>query len=264
MLLTRPKTTPPQRAGGPLSSRGGILLVAAILSLLAAGALLVFLREYRQDLTASDGVKVLVAKTLVPQGTPGQVVAESRLYKVARVKKSELSEGAIVDPADLKGQVASEDLFPGHQLSTGDFESADGSVGSRLTGFERAMAVPVDSAHGMIGKIEAGDRVDVITTQDAGAGSLTAASVAARNSLVLAVPDGDGTGAARRDEQVTIRVPDDAAAAIAAAADGGEVWLVLRPPVGARSHKTDAVLNGLASGRPIDAEVEIDARVRSR
>ena len=120
-------------------------------------------------------------------------MAESRLYKVTRVKKSELAEGAIVDPADLKGQVASEDLFPGHQLSTGDFESADGSVGSGLTGFERAMAVPVDSAHGMIGKIEAGDRVDVITTQDAGAGSLTAASVAARNSLVLAVPDGDGT-----------------------------------------------------------------------
>ena len=94
------------------------------------------------------------------------------------------------------------------------------------------MAVPVDSA-GMIGKIEAGDRADVITTQDAGAGSLTAASVAARNSLVLAVLDGDGT-ARRRARQVTIRVPDDAAAAIAAAADGGEVWLVLRPPVGAR------------------------------
>ena len=86
------------------------------------------------------------------------------------------------------------------------------------------MAVPVDSAHGMIGKIEAGDRVDVITTQDAGAGSLTAASVAARNSLVLAVPTETARRGAR-DEQVTIRVPDDAAAAIAAAADGGEVWL---------------------------------------
>lgn len=263
-MLTKPKPQASPRGGGPLSSRGGILLVAALLSLLAGAALLVFLREYRDDLTASDDVQVLVVRTLLPQGTSGQVVAEDRLYKLARVKKSQLEDGAITDPAALKGRIAAEDLYPGHQLTVEDFESAEGSVGSRLTGFDRAMAVPVDSSHGLIGKIEAGDRVDVIITQDGGAGVVTAARVATRNALVLAVPEGDDPGTARRDEQVTVRVPDDAAATIAAAADGGKVWLVLRPPVGARSHKTDAVLSGTAGGRPIDAEVEIDARVRSR
>ena len=84
--------------------------MAAILSLLAAGALLVFLREYRRDLTASDGVKVLVAKTLVPRAPPSGRGGEPPLQGHA-CEESELA-GAIVDPADLKGQVASEDLFP--------------------------------------------------------------------------------------------------------------------------------------------------------
>jgi hypothetical protein len=45
------------------------------------------------------------------------------------------------------------------------------------------------------------------------------------------------TGSASRKEQTTIRVPDSAVPLIAAGADGGDVWLVLRPPVGARNSK---------------------------
>ena len=93
---------------------------------------------------------------------------------------------------------------------------------------------------------------------------MTVAAVVVKGALVLAVPDGDGSGTAGRQEQVTIRVPDRAAAAIAAAADGGKVWLVLRPSVGARSNSPDAVLNGISNGQPIDADVDISARVRSR
>jgi Flp pilus assembly protein CpaB len=265
MLLTKPKSpSPPHGGGGPLSSRGGTLMIAALLSLVAAGALLLFLREYRDDLTASDGVQVLVARSLVPKGTPGEVVAEKRLYKLAQIKKSQLEDGALTDPDALKEQAATADLFPGHQLTVTDFEPSDDSVRSRLAGFERAMAVPVDGAHGMVGKIDAGDRVDVITTLDTGASSATVAQVAVRNVLVLGVPDGDGSGVAGRQEHVTIRVPDEAVPSIAKAADGGQIWLVLRPAVGARSHETDAVIDGIRNGQHIDADVDIDATVRSR
>lgn len=238
MLMTRPKSQkspPPPRSGGPLSSRGGTLLVAALLSLVAAAALLIFLRQYRDDLTASDGVQVLVAKSLIPKGTTGEVVAEKQRYRLARVKKSQLADGAITDPEALEGKAARKDLFPGHQLTLDDFESADASVGSTLSGFDRAMSVPVDKAHGMTGRIREGDRVDVIVSSDSGAGLLTVATVAARNVLVLSVPDSDGTSVSARKEQVTLRVPDAAAPTIAAAADGGEVWLILRPAVGARA-----------------------------
>lgn len=238
MLMTRPKgskNAPPNRMGGPLSSRGGTLLVAALLSLVAGAVLLIFLRQYRDDLTASDGVQVLVAKSLIPKGTTGEVVAETQRYRIARVKKSQLAGGALTDPEALEGKAAKKDLFPGHQLTADDFEGEDASVGSKLSGFDRAMSIPVDKAHGMTGRIRAGDRVDVIVSSDAGAGMINVATVAARNVLVLNVPDGDGTGVTSRKEQVTLRVPDGAATTIASAADGGDVWLILRPPVGARS-----------------------------
>jgi Flp pilus assembly protein CpaB len=240
MLMTKPKTPSPPRMGGPLSSRGGTLLVAALLSLVAGAALLIFLRQYRDDLTASDGVQVLVAKSLIPKGTTGEVVAETTRYRVARVKKSQLADGAITDPEALEGRSAKKDLFPGHQLTEDDFDAAESSVGSKLSGFDRAMSVPVDKAHGMTGKISPGDRVDVIISQDGGTGLVTVATVAARNVLVLAVPDSDGTGVSARKEQVTLRVPDAAAPTIAAAADGGEVWLILRPAVGARAQSSVA------------------------
>jgi Flp pilus assembly protein CpaB len=270
MLLTRPKSPTGPRSGGgggggPLSTRGGTLLVAALLSLLAGMALLVFLRQYREDVTSSDRARVLVAASLIPKGTTGEVLLEKKLYRVAQVREDDLRDGALTDPSELEGRAATADVFPGHQLKLDDFEDANGKIGSRLASFDRAITVPVDRAHGMVGKVDAGDRVDVITTDNAGTGSMTVAIVAARNALVLAVPDGDGSGTAGRLEQVTIRVSDRAAASIAAAADGGKVWLVLRPPVGARSSTPDAMLNGTAgNGQPIDADVDISARVRSR
>jgi Flp pilus assembly protein CpaB len=244
MLLTRPNKPPTQpRGGGPLSTRGGTLLIAALLSLVAGAALLIFLRQYREDLTASDGVRVLVVRSGIPHGTTGEVIAERELYKVTRVKKSELVGGALTDPADLEGKMASKDLFPGHQLKQGDFKSSDGSTGKHLDGYYRAMSVPLDKSHGMLGRVETGDRVDVIGTLDSGAGALTIARVLASNVLVIAMPDVGSSGAPSRREQVTIRVPDDAVANIAAASDGGQVWVALRPAVGARSHDTGGVVS---------------------
>ena len=88
------------------------------------------------------------------------------------------------------------------------------------------------------------------------------ATVAVRGALVMTVPDNSGSGAAGRQEQVTIRVPDRAAATIAAAADGGKVWLVLRPPVGARAHGADGVVTGASNGQPVNADINIKVRGR--
>jgi Flp pilus assembly protein CpaB len=265
MLLTRPKTQAAPRSpggGGPLSTRRGTLLVAALLSLVAGAALLIFLRQYREDVTSSDKVRVLVAASVLPKGTTGDVILEKKMYRIAHVREDDLKSGAFTDPDALKGEAVKEDLSPGHQITSEDFQDAKGEVGTRLADYDRAMTVPVDRAHGMVGKIHPGDRVDVITTTDSSGGGVTIATVAARDVLVLAVPDSDGSGTATRQEQVTIRVPDDAASAIAASADGGKVWLVLRPAIGARAHRSDTTLNGASSGAPLNADVNI--KVRSR
>jgi Flp pilus assembly protein CpaB len=262
MMLTRPKPTSQPRRSGPLSTRGGTILVAALLSLVAGAALLIFLRQYREDLTADDAVRVLVARNLIPHGTRGDVVTEQKMYKLARVNKSQLAEGAIADPSDLEGKVAKKDLFPGHQLKADDFKSKEGLIGNTLTGYSRAMSVPVDKAHGILGRLSVGDRVDVITTTDGGAGTLTVAQIPARNVLVLAVPEVDDKGSSTRKEQVTIRVPDSAAPTIASAADEGNVWLILRPAVGARSH--ESVGRPVKPGQDISTQINIDATVRQR
>src|SRR6185503_10786537 len=154
-------------------SRGGTLLVAALLSLLAGAALLVFLRQYREDVTSSDRARVVVAASLVPKGTSGDVILEKRMYRVAPVREDDVRDGAITDPNDLKGQVVTSDVFPGHQLTLSDLSEAKGELSAKLTEYDRAMTVPVDRSHGMVGKLEVGDRVDVITSSDSSAGGLT-------------------------------------------------------------------------------------------
>src|SRR5215211_5791998 len=226
MKLTRPPA-PAKRGPGPLSTRNGTLAVAGILALLAGAALLLFLRQYRDDLTGSDPVRVLVARSLVPKGTPGDVVAGEHLYKVVRLRNSQLKPGAITDPEGMVDKVAATD----------------------------------DAAHGMIGRIDAGDRVDVIVTYENGVGGLTVARIAARNALVLNIPSEPKDGGVRSVTQpVTIRVGDESATEIAGAADGGKVWLVLRPAVGARSHEsTEAIANALRKGG-VKADINIDLK----
>lgn len=251
MQLTKPRPTrSTTRGNGPLSTRGGMVAIAGATAVLAGIGLLVFLQQYREDLTGSDPVQVLVTHSLVPKGTPGEVVAGDRYYRMLRIRKSQLEEGAITDPAALDGKVVKRDLYPGHQLSAGDLTSSRRQIHARLSGYQRAMSVPVDEAHGLIGKIQAGDRVDVIVTFQNGVGAVTAARVATRNALVLALPGKPKSGGIRQSAQpATIRVRDDAATDIAAASDGGKVWLVLRPAVGAKSHdSTGRVLNSLRRG----------------
>lgn len=260
MQMTRPPASP--RGGrGPLSSRGGTLAIAFVAALLAAAALMVFLQQYRENLTDTTPTRVLVARSLVPKGTPGRVIASQRLYKSVKVRKSQLEDGAITDPEALVDKVARADVYPGHQLATNDFERASRRVLTSLAGYQRAMTVPVDAAHGMIGNVEAGDRVDVVTTTGTPGSTGRVAQLVARNVLVLSIPSkatGPGLGGAS-GQPATLRVDDRAATHIAAAVDGGKVWLVLRPPVGARSHRS---VDALSKGKAL-VRIKLDVTVRA-
>ena len=235
-------TDTPRRSRGPLSSKNGTFVVAGLLALVAAGALLVFLREYRSDLTDADPVQVLVAKSLVPKGTPGDIIASEQMYKIEQVKNSQIENGEITDPSQVAGQVVVADIHPGHQLLSSDFGTGR-AVQAKLAGFHRAMTVPVDRDRGMIGDIQAGDHVDVVVTYDNTGIGPAAAGIAAQDVLVLSMPEAsDGGPGGSSEDAATLRVNDADAPTIAAATDTGEVWLVLRPSVGARSHSLGDVL----------------------
>ena len=253
-----PKRKPPRRdMRKMLSTRSGTTLLATVSALLAAGLLLVFLNQYRESVNRADDVStVLVAKNLIEKGSPGDVVAEDALFQTTQVREDDLKDGAISDPSNLKGQIAVADVFPGEQLVAGDFAKATPTIINRLRGFDRAIAVPLDEAHGMIGNIRSGDHVDVLAgiglQQGATDNRRATLRVIVHDAYVLKAPDKPAAGAAAGSgstKPVVLRVSDRKASEIAFAADVGKVWIVARPKVGARESKVPVTdLQSLAIG----------------
>ena len=223
-----------------LSTRGGTVTAGGLTALVAALLLLLYLSNYRASVNDSgEPITVLVAKSLIEKGTPGDLVGLKGLFQTSEVPKSQLADGAVTDPQTLRNRLATTDIYPGHQLTTADFAaSASGALGTQLTDTQRAISVPVDSAHGMMGRIRAGDRVDILAGFNVTSGSGSAASrpvvkVITQNILVLDAPDQAGAGVgASNTVNVVLRTEYQEAIELAWAADNGKLWLVLRPRTG--------------------------------
>jgi pilus assembly protein CpaB len=208
------------------STRGGTIAVGVFASLLALLVLLVYLSHYRSSIKDSSApVPVLVANRLIPLGTSGDVLGTSGGFATTDIAKSAVKEGAITDPALLKGRVAAADIYPGQQLTATDFTAtAAAPLGSKLTGRQRAMSVPIDSTHGMIGTIVPGDRVDVYANLSG------VVRAVLQNVLVLGVNGGSGSGVGSTSaSSITFRLTPTSASRLAFAADTGTLWVILRP-----------------------------------
>jgi Flp pilus assembly protein CpaB len=231
-----------------LSTRGGTIALGGVAALLAAFVMILYLNQYRSSVAAdSEPVTVLVAKKLIEKGMPGDVVGLRRLFDSEEAPKSQVRDGAITDPSTLRGRIAVDDIYPGQQLTVADFETTTGAIGATLAGKNRAIALPVDSARGMIGKAEAGDRVDVFASLKilaADGRDRPIVKVIAQNALVLDVPTGTTAAVGAGGTQtanVVLRVNRDQAIQLAFAIDNGKIWLVLRPRAGAPPTKPGAV-----------------------
>jgi Flp pilus assembly protein CpaB len=224
-----------------LSTRGGTVALGGVAALMAGFVLLLYLNQYRSSVNAnSEPVTVLVAKTLIEKGMPGDVVGLKKLFQSDEAPRSQIKDGAITDPSTLRGRVAVEDIYPGQQLTISDFGVTTNAIGTRLAGRSRAIAVPLDSARGMVGKVVPGDRVDVLAGFNvlgnaAGGRGRPVIKVMKQNALVLDAPTdtGAGIGSANQTANVVLRVNRDEAAEIAWVVDNGKVWIVLRPRAGA-------------------------------
>jgi hypothetical protein len=100
------------------------LWVAAVV--LAAILLVVYLDRGRVRVEGQNApATVLVAKQLIPQGTPGTLVVSRSMYAPTTFPPEEVEVGAISDPAYLSGRTAAADIFPGQQLTATDFAVSD-------------------------------------------------------------------------------------------------------------------------------------------
>jgi len=240
-----------------LSTRGGTVAVAAVGALLAAAVFLGYLHRYRSTVTESGApMTVLVAKDFIEKGTPGNVVGSQGFFQTASTPKDDLKEGAISDPDSLRGLVARNDIYPGQQLTVADFSpTVADALTNEIAGDERAISMALDSAHGMIGNVRAGDRVDVYGafnvrrlrpdgTVDPDAVERPVLKLLVEDVLVLDSPEGAKAGfgaGAQQTSNVTVRVTHEQAARLAFSSENGKVWIVLRPRTGAKPTPPDIV-----------------------
>ena len=232
-----------------LSTRGGTIAVGVFAALLALLILLLYLSHYRNSIKNSSApVPVLVAKHLIPAGTSGDVLGTGGGFEATEVSKDVVKESAITDPALLKGKVAVSDIYPGQQLTLTDFSpTAIAPLGSRLRGKQRAITVPIDATHGMLGSVVVGDRVDLIANLSGVEKPIL------QNVYVLAVSNGGAASGLNSSSggsnALTLRTSPSGASRLAFASDNGDIWVILRPPtnggkIGAGSTSLQKVLSG--------------------
>ena len=238
------------------ATRRGAMTIAAVAAALAGVVLLAFISQYKQDVQGGTVERsALIANQLIPKGTSGAVVVSDSLSKSATVQQDNLQAGALSSAAGLAGKVATHDIYPGEQITAADFASDADPLRGKLTGDQRAIAVPVDSAHGLIGEIRAGDTVDVLASFNSG--TSTAGSnqpelrTLVQDVLVLQTPSAGSNSTGTTTQNLTVRVTGAQAAQIAFAADNGKVWFILRPPAGATNGPSASVtLGALMDGAP--------------
>jgi Flp pilus assembly protein CpaB len=241
-------------AGAFLATRRGAVTMAVLAAVLAGLILLVFLTQYRSSVqTGNQPTTVLVADRLIPKGTSGDVLITEQLFKPGSVAESDVKDGALANAAALEGQVAARDIYPGQQIIAADFTRGGDSIRGKLSATDRAMAVSVDEAHGLIGNVRAGDRVDVLAGFNATSSGTGQTKPIVRtllqNVLVLGAPEETGGSGQGDKSSVLLRVNDRQAAEVAYASDNGQVWVVLRPPAGASQTKPSTVsLESLIAG----------------
>ena len=63
---------------------------------------------------------VLVASRFIPEGTLGLVILKKQMYAVASIPCADRRDGALTDPAQLKGRIATHDIYPGSQITRSD------------------------------------------------------------------------------------------------------------------------------------------------
>lgn len=242
------------------STRGGTIAVGVAAAALAGLLLLVYLNRYRANVAATGTpATVLVAKRLIPQGTPGTIIAAQGFFELTRVPKDQLKIGAIADPAIVAGRETLADIYPNQQLTVADFSlGATNAAATRITGDERAISVPIDAAHGLIGHVRTGDHVDVyvgLNVSETG-GSRAVLGLLAANQLVLEAPvvSSNATGGNTTSNMV-LKVKTKDAAKFAFAADNGKIWAILRPQSGSKPTKPSiaTVRNVLLGVPPVRA-----------
>src|SRR3954452_9579742 len=122
MQATHKRSSPLERVRRFAGTRRGAIIIAGASAGLAGLVLLAFVSTYKQNLQAGTLAQpVLVSDRLIPKGTAASAIVSDGLFKPTSVQRENVTSGALASAAGLQGKVATRDIYPGEQLTTGDF-----------------------------------------------------------------------------------------------------------------------------------------------
>jgi pilus assembly protein CpaB len=245
------------------------LLAATVALLLAATGTVVLLAYVRgADARAFAGtrtVDVLVVDQAIPEGTPGEEVAD--LVRTEQLPAKAALEGGITDLAQLAGQVATTDLQPGEQLLGARFAAPEdlavpGTVPAPPGTSEVSILLEPQRAVG--GRLAAGDEIGVyvsLTLENEAGKTVGTTHATLHGALVTQVQgaptpaseDGttetasSGQAAPTGSVQVTVALPARDVELVVFGMEHGTVWLALEPE-GADLSDTRIVTQGNVYG----------------
>jgi Flp pilus assembly protein CpaB len=237
------------KVSGRVSSRGWAIALGLGAIVLATILLVVYLDRYRARVGGAGApTPVLIANRVIEAGTPGDIVAGDNLYTATTIPKREVLEGAIADPTFLTGRAAAVQILPGKQLTATDFAaSTTTTIDSQISGSERGISVAIDSVHGSLSQLKAGDDIDIyigVTERTRQGVEEQVVRLFRPNIRVLAVPTPEGGN-------LVLRMQSRDAARFAYANDHARLWFVLRPAAGAKvTPNSVATKDNLTQGLP--------------
>ena len=142
------------------------LIISFVLAVAAAGALFAYTSHVRKSAeSGADTVTVIVATHEVPVGTTVDDARSQGYLSYQSVRQSDVADGAITSFAAVAGQVVTQSLYNGDQLTVNRVGAPrTQSPAYRVRGNLRAIRVPFNPNSGLLSDLSVNDHVDVMTS----------------------------------------------------------------------------------------------------
>jgi Flp pilus assembly protein CpaB len=217
------------------------ITIAVALALVAALLTSFYVTNYQRNVRKDEtNVPVWVATRDIPAGTAGADLTTKGMLEKSEIVRRSVVPGAISNPAQVEQLVATQPIYQGEQVSTRRFSSpAERGIRAKITGVQRAIAVPGDPHQLLAGTLKEGDRVDVVASWEyPDGGQVYYSRIILRDILVLKAPAGVGASdklasGPTAPYAAMLAVTDAQVQKLYWAMKNGEWHLELRPPTDA-------------------------------
>ncbi len=172
--------------------------IAIALALVAALLTSFYVSNYQRNVRADEtNVAIWVAARDIPAGTQGAAAVQKGFLTKTEIVRRSVVPGAISDPKQLAGLVATDKVLAGEQVTSRRFVApSERGIHAQLKGVQRAISVPGDKDQLLVGTLENGDRVDLVATFNVPeSGQISFTRVVLRDVEVLRAPTSNAAAA---------------------------------------------------------------------